>query len=112
MAETQTYYSDPQLHRLRDKQIKDVYKDLLQVSTGNNTGVDSALVAISDGEATASKLELSWLEANVATGCQIDKTAVTATSAQINVMGGWRTTFPLQGVAEVIAGKEDARNYK
>ena len=85
----QDYYSDRSLHWLRGKQLKDFYKDLLQVSTGANTGVTTTNTAISDGEATDSKLKLSWLEADVSAGMQIGGTAVTATSAQINTLDGW-----------------------
>jgi len=110
MPETQSYYSDPVLHRLRDKQLKDVYKDLLQVSN-SNTGVGVTLIKISDGEATDSKLELSWLESNVASGMKIDGTALTATSAEINVMDGWDYGIGIDPVVDVktaLDGKEDA----
>ena len=90
-----TAYTERALHWLRDKQLKNVYKDLLQVSTGNNTGVTEVATAISDGEATNSKLTLSWLESNVVSGLQIGGTAVTASAQEINSMDGYAQTYLL-----------------
>ena len=52
---------------LQGRAIKDTYKDLLQVSTNNNTGVTSTM-STEDGEGTSSALEIST------TGVKVDGT--------------------------------------
>ena len=53
---------------LQGRAIKDTYKDLLQVSTNNNTGVTSTMSTVEDGEGTSSALEIST------TGVKVDGT--------------------------------------
>lgn len=53
---------------LQGRAIKDTYKDLLQVSTNNNTGVTSSMSTVEDGEGTSSALEIST------TGVKVDGT--------------------------------------
>ena len=48
---------------LENKNIKDSYKDLLQVSNENN-GIDDTLRTVSDGEGTESPLKLSSTNAS------------------------------------------------
>ncbi len=49
---------------LQGRAIKDTYKDLLQVSNGNN-GVDATIRTIEDGEGTASALQIATGGVNV-----------------------------------------------
>ena len=72
---------------LTGKNIKDTFKDLLHVSN-SNAGIDGTLRAISDGEGTASRLELSNAAVNVSgvATFQLAGTALTATAAEINVL--------------------------
>jgi hypothetical protein len=51
---------------LQGKAIKDTYKDLLQVSTNNNTGVTSSMSTVEDGEGTSSALKISTTGVQVA----------------------------------------------
>lgn len=60
---------------LTGQQRKNTYKDLLQVSN-SNSGIDGTLRAVSDGEGTASKLELSSSAVNVSSGFQLGGNAV------------------------------------
>ena len=50
---------------LQGKAIKDTYKDLLQVSSTNNTGVTSAMKTVEDGEGTSSALGISTTEVKI-----------------------------------------------
>ncbi|KKL60744.1 hypothetical protein LCGC14_2202300, partial [marine sediment metagenome] len=65
------------------------YKDLLQVSN-SNSGIDATLRAVSDGEATASLLELSSAAVNIsgAGTLQYAGTAITSTAAELNYLDG------------------------
>lgn len=51
---------------LQGKAIKDTYKDLLQVSTNNNTGVTAAMSTVEDGEGTSSALKICTTGVEVA----------------------------------------------
>ena len=78
---------------LTSKKISDTYKDLLQVSN-SNSGIDSTLRTISDGEATDSVLQISSAAVNI-TGAgtlQYGGTAISATAAEINILDGVTTT--------------------
>jgi len=78
---------------LTGTRVKDTYKDLLQVSN-SNSGIDSTLRTVSDGEATDSILELSSAAVNI-TGAgtlQYGGTAITSTAAELNVLDGISAT--------------------
>ena len=63
------------------------YKDLLQVSN-SNSGIDGTLRAVSDGEGTASLLELSSTAVNISSGFQLGSVAVTSTATELNYLSG------------------------
>ena len=63
------------------------YKDLIQVSNANS-GIDSTLRAVSDGEGTASKLELSTTAVNVSSGFQLNGTAAQTGDLLKHEVGG------------------------
>ena len=74
---------------LTGTRVKDTYKDLLQVSN-SNSGIDSTLRTVSDGEATDSILELSSAAVNI-TGAgtlQYGGTAITSTATELNIVDG------------------------
>ena len=75
---------------LTGKKIADTYKDLLQVSNGNS-GVDSTLRDVSDGEGTSSALKVSS-DAISVDNIKIDGNTISATSGGI-------TLTPLAGSA-------------
>ena len=78
---------------LTGKKISDTYKDLLQVSN-SNSGIDSTLRTVSDGEATDSVLQISSAAVNI-TGAgtlQYGGTAISATAAELNILDGVTTT--------------------
>ena len=78
---------------LTGTRVKDTYKDLLQVSN-SNSGIDSTLRTVSDGEATDSILELSSAAVNI-TGAgtlQYAGTAITSTAAELNILDGVNAT--------------------
>lgn len=70
---------------LTGKKPKNTFKDLLQVSN-SNSGIDATKRAVSDGEGTASPLELSSSAVNISSGFEIAGVALTATAAEINVL--------------------------
>ena len=74
---------------LTGKKIKNTYKDLLQVSN-SNSGIDSTLRAISDGEATDSVLQISSSAINISSAgaLQYAGTAITSTAAELNILDG------------------------
>ena len=76
---------------LTGKTIASTYKDLLQVSN-SNSGIDGTKRAVSDGEATASPLELSSAAVNISSGFELAGSAVTASATELNVMDGSATT--------------------
>ena len=78
---------------LTGKKIKNSYKDLLQVSN-SNSGIDSTLRTISDGEATDSVLQLSSSAVNISSAgaLQYAGTAITATAAELNALDGITAT--------------------
>ena len=67
---------------LTGQRVKDSYKDLLQVSN-SNSGIDSTLRTVSDGEATDSVLQLSSAAVNISSAgaLQYSGTAITSTAA-------------------------------
>jgi len=74
---------------LTGTRVKDTYKDLLQVSN-SNSGIDSTLRTISDGEATDSVLQLSSAAVNISSAgaLQYAGTAITSTAAELNILDG------------------------
>ena len=68
---------------LTGKTIASTYKDLLQISN-SNSGIDGTKRAISDGEATASPLELSSTAVNISSGFELGGVAVSATAAELD----------------------------
>lgn len=70
---------------LTGKTIASSYKDLLQVSN-NNSGVDTTLRTVQDGEATNSALQLSNSTVNVNGVFQIGGDTLTATPSEINAI--------------------------
>ena len=76
---------------LTGKTIASTYKDLLQVSN-SNSGIDGTKRAVSDGEATASPLELSSSAVNISSGFELGGSEVTASATELNVMDGSTTT--------------------
>ena len=69
---------------LEGKTVASTYKDLLQVSN-SNSGIDGTKRAVSDGEDTASPLELSETAVNISSGFEIGGSAVTSTAAELNM---------------------------
>lgn len=67
---------------LTGRKPKDTYKDLLQVSNGN-AGIDATLRAVSDGEGTASPLQLSADAVNIQSGFRVGGAPVTAGGAAL-----------------------------
>ncbi len=63
------------------------YKDLLIVSN-SNAGIDGTKRAISDGEATASKLELSTAAVNIVSGFELNDIAAQTGSVLKHEVGG------------------------
>ena len=78
---------------LTGQRIKDSYKDLLQVSN-SNSGIDSTLRVISDGEATDSVLQLSTTAVNISSAgaLQYAGVAITSTAAELNILDGATVT--------------------
>ena len=76
---------------LEGKTIASTYKDLLQVSN-SNSGIDGTKIAVSDGEGTASPLELSSSAVNISSGFELGGSEVTASATELNVMDGSATT--------------------
>jgi len=72
---------------LTGKTIASTYKDLLQISN-SNSGIDGTKRAISDGEATASPLELSSTAVNISSGFEIGDVAVTTSATELNYLTG------------------------
>ena len=70
---------------LTGKTIASTYKDLLQVSN-SNSGIDGTKRAVSDGEATASPLELSSSAVNISSGFELGGSEVTASATELNVL--------------------------
>ena len=78
---------------LTGQRIKDSYKDLLQVSN-SNSGIDSTLRVISDGEATDSVLQISTTAVNISSAgaLQYAGVAITSTAAELNILDGATVT--------------------
>ena len=93
---------------LTGQRIKDSYKDLLQVSN-SNSGIDSTLRTISDGEATDSVLQLSSVAVNISSAgaLQYAGVAITSTAAELNILDGATITVAelniLDGVTSTAA---------
>ena len=80
---------------LTGKTIASTYKDLLQVSN-SNSGIDETKRAVSDGEATASPLELSSAAVNISSGFELGGSAVTASATELNYVGGVTSAIQTQ----------------
>ena len=80
---------------LTGKTIASTYKDLLQVSN-SNSGIDGTKRAVSDGEATASPLELSSAAVNISSGFELGGSAVTASATELNYVGGVTSAIQTQ----------------
>ena len=80
---------------LTGRKPKDSYKDLLQVSN-SNSGIDSTLRAVEDGEGTASPLQLSSTAVNIQSGLQLGGVAVTPTATELNHVDGVTSAIQTQ----------------
>ncbi len=91
---------------LTGKKVKDTYKDLLQISNAN-TGVDSTLRPVEDGEGTTTPLEISETEVNISSGFKLGGTAITATGDELNHLSGITGDIQTQidGKVDKVAGK-------
>ena len=77
---------------LTGQKVKNSYKDLLQVSN-SNSGITGTLTALSDGEGSASYLELSTSYVNITQDkLQYGGTTITSTAAELNILDGVTTT--------------------
>ena len=70
---------------LTGKTIANTYKDLLQVSN-NNSGVDTTMRTVSDGEGTNTALELSNAAVNINGTFQLNGESLTVNASAINNM--------------------------
>ena len=70
---------------LTGKTIANTYKDLLQVSN-NNSGVDTTMRTVSDGEGTNTALELSNAGVNINGTFQLNGESITVNASAINNM--------------------------
>ena len=97
---------------LTGQRIKDSYKDLLQVSN-SNSGIDSTLRAVSDGEATSSLLQLSTAAVNISSAgtLQYAGVAITSTAAELNILDGATVTVAELNVLDGITATVTELNY-
>lgn len=70
---------------LTGQKVKDSYKDVLQVSN-SNAGIDATLRDISDGEGTASALQISTTHVNVDGTFQIGGVTLSTSVAALNLL--------------------------
>ena len=97
---------------LTNRKVSQTYKDLLQVSN-SNSGIDSTLRAVEDGEGTSSILQLSSAAVNI-TGAgtlQYGGTAITATAAELNILDGATVTVAELNVLDGYTGSVTELNY-
>lgn len=103
---------------LTGTKIKNTYKDLLQVSN-SNSGVDTTLRDISDGEATVSALQISTTTVNVNGTFKVGGFAVTipaaitfsgANAVTFTTSGITGVTLPTSGTLSTLAGSETLTN--
>ena len=88
---------------LTGKLISNTYKDLLQVSNGND-GVDSTVRFVSDGEGTNSALQISQSAVNIAGGFTVNGVSVAVeTDVNRNISTGLRATINGVTVTDVSA---------
>ena len=73
---------------LTGKQIKDSYKDLLIVDN-NNAGVDGTMRTISDGEGTASALQVSETGVQINGDLSVTGNATGIEGSTFNYRGEW-----------------------
>jgi hypothetical protein len=97
---------------LTGQRIKDSYKDLLQVSN-SNSGIDSTLRVISDGEATDSVLQISTTAVNISSAgaLQYAGVAITSTAAELNILDGATVTVAELNVLDGYTGSVTELNY-
>ena len=72
---------------LTGQQVRNSYIDILQVSN-SNSGIDATTRTVSDGEDTASKLQLSTTVVNVVSGFQLNGTAAQTSDKLKHEVGG------------------------
>ena len=97
---------------LTNRKVSQSYKDLLQVSN-SNSGIDSTLRAVEDGEGTSSILQLSSSAVNI-TGAgtlQYAGTAITSTAAELNILDGATVTVAELNVLDGYTGSVTELNY-
>jgi hypothetical protein len=85
---------------LTGKTIASTYKDLLQVSN-NNSGIDTTLRNISDGEGTTSPLQLSNSTINLTGTVQLQGSTLTANASALNNVADLTSTI---GIVAANAG--------
>ena len=97
---------------LTGQRIKDSYKDLLQVSN-SNSGIDSTLRAVSDGEATSSLLQLSTTAVNISSAgaLQYAGVAITSTAAELNILDGLTATTTELNLIDGVTATTEEINY-
>ena len=96
---------------LTGQRIKDSYKDLLQVSN-SNSGIDSTLRAVSDGEATSSLLQLSTTAVNISSAgtLQYAGVAITSTAAELNILDGATVTVAELNILDGVTSTAEELN--
>ena len=97
---------------LTNRKVSQTYKDLLQVSN-SNSGIDSTLRGVEDGEGTSSILQLSTAAVNI-TGAgtlQYAGTAITSTAAELNILDGATVTVAELNVLDGYTGSVTELNY-
>ncbi len=72
---------------LEGQTVQNRFRDLIQVSNANS-GIDATKRAVSDGEGTASKLELSTTAVNIASGFELNGTAAQTGDLLKHEVGG------------------------
>ena len=85
---------------LTGKTIASTYKDLLQVSN-NNSGIDTTLRNVSDGEGTTSPLQLSNSTINLTGTVQLQGSTLTANASALNNIADLTSTI---GIVAANAG--------
>jgi hypothetical protein len=98
---------------LTGQSIASTYKDLLQVSN-SNSGITTSLTAISDGEGTASGLEISDSFINIASGFKLDGAEIFSSASEINMTSSGNLDVNLTGVSgnhDTLASAKAIKTY-